>query len=205
MTVIFLGSLWGFIEATLGGFLHMIHFPLTGSILGPVGFALLFMASRRGVKTQGLMTITFIAASFKFFDVFLFNLAPVRPEILNPAQAIVMQGLAFSLFANLLQRGTFRSKVQASVSMTLISATLFNFISYFAVSNVAPALRDSMTTLGVNLPFACVATILLFELTSKTSDRMAEELTLYRASYGLKAAASLALATAAIFAQKWLA
>ena len=32
--VVVFGSIWGLVEATLGGFLHLIHFPYKGAIAG---------------------------------------------------------------------------------------------------------------------------------------------------------------------------
>lgn len=42
LTVIVIGSVWGLFEMTLGGFLHAIHFPQKGAVMG--GLAISFMA-----------------------------------------------------------------------------------------------------------------------------------------------------------------
>ncbi|GAH50010.1 unnamed protein product [marine sediment metagenome] len=42
--ILVFGSIWGFFEATLGGFLHMIIFPNKGAIMGGIGVALMATA-----------------------------------------------------------------------------------------------------------------------------------------------------------------
>ena len=204
MTVIFLGSLWGFLEATLGGLLHAIHFPLTGSIMGPIGFAILFIAVKRGLKPASLMAIASVAASFKFFDIFLFNLSPFKMEIINPAQAIIIQGLAFTIFAKLFVREDLKMKILASTGVVLIATTLFNAVSFFAVSGKAPALANLSTTLGISLPISIVATFLLISSISKVEIAKIEAATLYRTPILLQGTASAVLIAASLMAQKWL-
>jgi len=42
--ILVFGSIWGFLEATLGGFLHMIIFPNKGAIMGGIGVAIMASA-----------------------------------------------------------------------------------------------------------------------------------------------------------------
>jgi len=41
IAILVFGSIWGFLEATLGGFLHMIIFPNKGAIMGGIGMAIM--------------------------------------------------------------------------------------------------------------------------------------------------------------------
>lgn len=99
MLAIFLGILWGFIEATLGGAMHFFMAPYTGPILGSIGCSILYFALRRGVSVRSLLVITLIAAGMKFFDIFLFKLALSEVTVVRPAAAILMQGCAFTFIA----------------------------------------------------------------------------------------------------------
>lgn len=99
MLAIFLGILWGFIEATLGGAMHFLWIPYTGPILGSIGCAILYFALRRGVRAQSLLVIPLIAAGMKFFDIFLFKLGLSEVTVVRPAVAILMQGCAFTFIA----------------------------------------------------------------------------------------------------------
>ncbi len=96
LTIIVIGSVWGLVEMTLGGFLHAIHFPQKGAIMG--GLAISFMAIFVTItKRPSLVPILgIIAASFKPFDVIIFGFPLLSPYVINPAIAIVMEALAFS-------------------------------------------------------------------------------------------------------------
>lgn len=96
LLVIVIGSIWGFFEMTLGGFLHIIHFPQKGAIMG--GLAISFMAIFVTVtrKPSLVPILGIIAASFKPIDAVIFGVPVLSPYIINPAIAIVMEALAFS-------------------------------------------------------------------------------------------------------------
>jgi hypothetical protein len=93
------GSVWGLIELSLGGFLHFIHFPFKGIVLGGIGMVL--MASFVAVTSRpGLVPwLGSIAASCKLFDAVLFSISPACPAVINPATAIVLEALAFGMVA----------------------------------------------------------------------------------------------------------
>ena len=44
--ILVFGSIWGILEATLGGFLHLIIFPNKGAIMAGIGVAIMSSASR---------------------------------------------------------------------------------------------------------------------------------------------------------------
>ena len=96
LTIIVIGSVWGFFEMTLGGFLHIIHFPQKGAIMG--GLAISFMAlfvTMTG-KPSLVPILGFVAASFKPLDAIILGVPVGSPFVVNPALAIVMEALAFS-------------------------------------------------------------------------------------------------------------
>jgi hypothetical protein len=97
LSIALFGSIWGLIEATIGGALHIVHIPFTGTIMASTGLALLFAASRSGLKPSELALVSLVAASFKFLDAPLFGIPPFNMMIINPAVAIASQGLAFAL------------------------------------------------------------------------------------------------------------
>ncbi len=59
------GSIWGFLEATLGGFLNLIIFPNKGAIMGGIGMAIMGAALAIYRKPAMLPGIGIVAASFK--------------------------------------------------------------------------------------------------------------------------------------------
>ncbi len=96
LTIIVIGSVWGVFEMTLGGFLHIIHFPQKGAIMG--GLAISFMAIFVTItrKPSLVPILGVIAASFKPFDANIFGVPLLSPYVMNPAIAIVMEALAFT-------------------------------------------------------------------------------------------------------------
>lgn len=155
-TAFFVGALWGFIEATLGGALHAMSSPLSGSVMGPIGFALLFWGTQRGLSSRGVIVAAFVAACFKLLDPILFTMPFNHIRIINPAQAIFSQGLAFSCALALTGSVKSRLKLPAlalcSVSLAMI---FFNLISYFIVGykETGHLLHLSQTVL-IKLPVA---------------------------------------------------
>lgn len=96
VTIILFGSIWGMLEAIIGGALHVARVPFTGMIMSAIGFALLYTALRLGVRPANLFAVSLVAASFKFLDPILFKIAFFDITVINPAVAIASQGLAFS-------------------------------------------------------------------------------------------------------------
>ncbi len=96
LTVIVIGSIWGLVEMTLGGFLHAIHFPQKGAIMG--GLAISFMAVFITITGKPALVpiLGIIAASFKPVDSIILGVPLWSPYVINPAIAIVIEALAFS-------------------------------------------------------------------------------------------------------------
>ena len=148
--VLIFGSLWGFLEATLGGFLHMILFPNKGAIMSGIGVAI--MASALAIYKKPVMAIGIgtVAASFKLLDVWIFALPPSSYHIVNPAVAIIIEALAFSVITvfimNRLARNAYIG-IGAGVLMGLISATAYiNFALYATPLEVLT--RQGVNTAG---------------------------------------------------------
>ena len=205
MTIILFGIFWGFIEATLGGLLHAIRFPMTGSIMAPIGFAILFMASRRKASGAQLVTISAIAASFKFFDIFLFGLSPFQLAIVNPAQAILLQGLSFTAFAWLVKAPSPVKKLLGATAMTATSVVLFNLTGHFIAGQAGvPLFTNQLTVSILHTLAAIVATYLLIGLASKIDQVSIETFTLGNASFAMRAVTGAILVVTALAVHKWL-
>lgn len=97
--ILVFGSIWGLLEATLGGFLHLILFPNKGAIMAGIGVAIMASALAIYKKPAMPLGIGVVAASFKLLDVWLFALPVGSIHIINPAMAIIFESLAISLVA----------------------------------------------------------------------------------------------------------
>jgi hypothetical protein len=126
--VLVFGSIWGFFEMTLGGFLHAIHFPQKGAVMGGLAISLMavFLSITRRPSLVPLLGI--IAASFKPFDALIFGVPMWSPYIVNPAIAIVMEATAFGVVAILLKRAMDKHFLYRATAGLLAGG--FGYISY---------------------------------------------------------------------------
>ena len=147
--ILVFGSIWGLIEATLGGFLHMIIFPNKGAIMGGIGVAIMATALAVYRKPAMLAGIGIVAASFKLLDVWLFSLPVASIHIINPAMAIIFESLAFGLVAvfimNKIAKNVFTG-IGAGVLVGLVSAIAWVYFAIYVMN--APLYARVVFTAG---------------------------------------------------------
>ena len=126
-------SIWGFFEATLGGFFNLVIFPSKGAIMSGIGMIIMGTALAIYRKPAMLPGIGVVAASFKLLNVWLLFVPIHAVHIINPAMAIVFESLAFSLVAVFLMKKMTDNAlvgIGAGALAGLASATTY---VYFAV------------------------------------------------------------------------
>jgi hypothetical protein len=103
VAILVIGSIWGLLEMTLGGFLHTIHFAHKGAVMG--GLAISLMAVFVTITKKPLLVpiLGVIAAAFKPFSAFIFGVPVMSPFVINPAIAIVMEAMAFGAIVLILK------------------------------------------------------------------------------------------------------
>ena len=126
------GSIWGLIEATLGGALHLIHFTYKGAITGGIGMAIMaaFVVMYRRPKLA--FCIAVIAALFKPLSAVIYGQPIFAPFVVNPASAILLEGLAFSLVVSLLFKrfeSNIKSRIAVGISAGYLSIILFGVLA----------------------------------------------------------------------------
>jgi len=131
--ILVFGSIWGLLEATLGGFLHMIIFPNKGAIMGGIGVALMGTALAIYKKPSMLLGIGVITALFKLLDVWIFALPITSIHIINPAMAIIFESLAFGLVAVFLMDKIAKNAVIGVGAGALVGITSAIAWVYFAI------------------------------------------------------------------------
>lgn len=140
--ILVFGSIWGFFEATLGGFLHLIIFPNKGAIMSGIGMAVMGSALALYKKPSILLGIGIIAALFKLLDVWLFALPIASIHIINPATAIIFESLAFSLIAVFIVKKVAKNVligVGAGALAGLMSATAWVYFAIYVMNTPAYA------------------------------------------------------------------
>jgi hypothetical protein len=170
--IVLFGSIWGLVEATLGGFLHLIHFTYKGAIMGGIGISIMaaFVVTYRRPKL--VFWIGVIAALFKPLSAVIYGRPIFAPFVVNPASAIILEALAFSLVVSLLFKGfesSIRARIAAGISAGYLSAILYailasaigmgNWASWGATERLTAALTD-----GTGLAIAGTSLLLLGHL-----------------------------------------
>ena len=132
--ILVFGSIWGLLEATLGGFLNMIIFPNKGAIMGGIGMAIMCAALAIYRKPAMLLGIGIVAASFKWLNSWLLFVPVSAIHIINPAMAIFLESLAFSLVATFLMYRINKNVyvgAWAAFLAGLISVTAYGYFSVY--------------------------------------------------------------------------
>jgi len=134
--ILIFGSIWGFFEATLGGFLNMIIFPNKGAIMGGIGMAIMGIALAIYRKPAMLPGIGIVAASFKLLNVWLLFVPISAVYIINPATAIFLESLAFSavmvFVINRMEKNVYVG-VWAAVLAGLISVSIYGYFNVYVM------------------------------------------------------------------------
>ena len=126
--ILVFGSAWGLVEATLGGALHLVHFAYKGAITGGVGMAIMaaFVATYRRPKLVFWLGV--IAALFKPLSALIYGQPVFAPFVVNPASAIILEALGFTLVVSLLFKGfegSVRTRIGAGVAAGYLSTILY--------------------------------------------------------------------------------
>jgi len=132
--ILVFGSIWGFCEATLGGFLNMIIFPNKGAIMGGIGMAIMGAALAIYRKPAMLPGIGIVAASFKLLNVWFLFVPISAVYIINPAMAIFLESLAFSLVVAFVMHRMEKNVyvgVWAAFLAGLISVTIYGYFNIY--------------------------------------------------------------------------
>ncbi len=134
LTIIVIGSVWGLVEMTLGGFLHAIHFPQKGAIMGglAISFMAIFVTMTRKPSLVPILGI--IAASFKPLGAIASGVPIGSPFVINPAIAIIMEALAFSAVAVVLKTAIDK-RILARVGAGVMAGSL-GYVCYAAFASI---------------------------------------------------------------------
>lgn len=100
--ILFFGSLWGIIEATLGWLLHLFHFKGTSFIVLPFAITFMFLAIRKSGTPKAAFGVAIVASVIKLSNLFIGSV-PVY-WVVNPAVSILLEGIAFYLVYRLVHK-----------------------------------------------------------------------------------------------------
>lgn len=99
-TALLWGSVWGLGEATLGHLLHLARVPgLPGLVMVPFAVLVMGRALARSPRASAVFLTGVVAASFKFFDLFVPGTDLLA--LSRPIQAILFEALAAAVWVRL--------------------------------------------------------------------------------------------------------
>jgi hypothetical protein len=130
--ILVFGSIWGLVEAILGGALHLVHFAYKGAIPGAIGMSIMaaFVVIYRRPKLVFWLGV--IAALFKPLSALIYGRPIFDPLVVNPASAILLEALAFTLVVSLLFKGfesSIKMRIGAGVAAGYLSIILFAILA----------------------------------------------------------------------------
>lgn len=104
LTILIYGTVWGVLELTLGSFLHIIHWPGKGQIMGGIAYIILATYVIKYKTFWHPIVIGIIAASFKLFNVLIFGVPILSRAIVNPATAIIAEAASVTVVAFIISK-----------------------------------------------------------------------------------------------------
>ncbi len=134
LTLLVVGSVWGFLEMTLGSFLHAIHFPQKGAVMGGIAVSLMAFFTTITGKPGLVPLLGVIAALLKPFSALIYGVPVLSPFIVNPSLAIILEALAFSAVVITFKKALEKS-IPAKISAGMLAGAL-GITLYAAVASV---------------------------------------------------------------------
>ncbi len=156
LLVLWFGSLWGAVEALIGGLLHYILPPtIPGKFMIFMAIGIMAWSYKKTGKPWMPVAIALIAAPLKLFSAVVFQMPVNAPVILNPVFGILSQGLGFSLVALIVHKLTLPKSVKFLTAGAGAGAT-YSFIFAGLVAGVGLAVYPPMEVikeLGTKFPY----------------------------------------------------
>lgn len=138
--VLFYGSIWGILEATLGHVLHYIPATIAGAIMFPIAGAVLYKAYDATKSKTALMYVGVVAAAIKSIDLLLPQFTIYKT--INPMISILLESLVVVLIVNMLISSNLVNKYSA---LPIASVTWrLGFVGWMFFLH---------TTQGLNVPY----------------------------------------------------
>ena len=141
--VLFYGSIWGALEASIGHVLHFIPATIAGSIMFPIAGLILYKAYNKTNSKVALFYIGLVAAVIKSVDFLLPQLSIYKT--INPMISIILESLVVVAVISILTSPSLEKKYIALPIASLSWRTLF--IAWMGLQsvltgNVAPYIKD---------------------------------------------------------------
>ncbi len=156
LLALWFGTLWGAVEALIGGLLHYFLPPtVPGKIMIVIATGLMAWSLRKTGKVWMPLAISLIAAPLKLFSGVVFSLPLNAPAVLNPVFGILSQGLGFTLVA----LAIYKLSIPRTIKYLTIGAgagAIYSFVFIGLVAGPGMALylpMEVIKDLGTKFPY----------------------------------------------------
>ena len=139
---VFFGSIWGLVEASLGHALHYLPVQISGFIMFPIALIIMRTAIHTVEDIRVVYFMSIIAALIKLTDLFIPGLPWVKT--INPALALLIEGTAVYLTADILSEGPGFIQLQRSFLLNIGWRAVF--ILFAAAIHIFTPARVTLVT-----------------------------------------------------------
>lgn len=154
--VIFYGSIWGILEATIGYLFHFIPATIAGTIMFPIASLILYKAYQKTNSKTALFYIAVVAATIKAVDFLLPTLSIYKT--INPMLSILLESLVVVAVISLLVS---KKPVNNYIALPIASIAwralfiLWMGLQFYLTGNLAPYIK----TLSLGFEFVIISGI----------------------------------------------
>lgn len=158
--IIFFGSVWGIIEASVGYLLHWlpVSIYISGTVLFPIVGYILYRAYAITKSKSSLLAIGIVAAVIKAVNFFMPFGSPFK--IINPMLSIILESLMVVLVISLVNKDDLMSKIKAMLIASIgwrVLYLAYDGIQYLATGYVSAYLETFTATINFALVFALIS------------------------------------------------
>ncbi len=123
LTILFLGGLWGIIEATFGYVIHFLPNGFPGMIMFPIAFYFIYTSYKQTGKQSAIFYTAIVAGLIKLSDLFI----PLQSAVstINPAVSIILESLIVFVFIKIYSENRIYIK-SAAMSLGWILLLVFS-------------------------------------------------------------------------------
>jgi hypothetical protein len=121
--IIFFGSIWGILEATLGYVLHFVPALISGSIMFPIVLFILYRAYKSLGSRDAILYIAMIAVMIKATNLFLPYLHPART--INPMVSMFLEASLVFAVIPMMESKKLSTNILGVVGASLVWRLLF--------------------------------------------------------------------------------
>ncbi len=115
--IIFYGSMWGILEATIGYLLHFLPIFIAGTILFPIVSLILYKTYQTTKSSSSLLYVGMIAAAIKALNFFLPYGSPFK--IINPMISIILEALLVMVVIKVMSHDSLTKKASAFIAASM--------------------------------------------------------------------------------------